>query len=86
LGENVAEVFGAVTFGAPLHVLARLVWTHFRGYIPDVSTVEKIKMQIESLSPHERAELERMLREPRVGGPKTIVLPDQAARRKRIFW
>jgi hypothetical protein len=51
-----------------------------------VSTVEKIKMQIESLSPHERAELERMLREPRVGGPKTIVLPDQAARRKRIFW
>ena len=56
-----------------------------RDYISGVSTVEKIKMQIESLSPQERAELERMLREPRVEAPKTVVLPDQAARRKRIF-
>ncbi len=50
-----------------------------------MSTVEKLKAEIESLSPQERAELERLLREPRVEAPKTIVLPDQAARRKRIF-
>ena len=50
-----------------------------------MSTVEKIKMQIESLSPQERAELERLLREPQVEAAKAIVLPNQAARRKRIF-
>ena len=87
LGENVAEVFGAATFGASPCPRAgtRLVWPCFHRYILPVSTVEKIKMQIESLSPEERSELERMLREPRVEAPKAIVLPDQAARRKRIF-
>lgn len=50
-----------------------------------MSTVEKIKMQIECLSSQERAELERLLRERRVETPQTIALPDQAARRKRIF-
>jgi len=50
-----------------------------------MSTVEKLKTAIESLSPPERAELERLLREPRGETPKTIVLPNQAERRKRIF-
>ncbi len=50
-----------------------------------MSTVEEIKMAIESLSPRERAELERLLREPRVEAPKPIVLPNQAERRKRIL-
>jgi hypothetical protein len=88
LGENVAEVFGVATFGARVSIRCagtRLVWPFFHRYIPTVSTVEKIKMQIEALSPQERAELERLLGEVRVEAPKTLVLPDQAARRKRIF-
>ena len=50
-----------------------------------MSTVDKLRTEIESLSPAERAELERLLREPRVETPKTIALPNQAERRKRIF-
>jgi len=51
-----------------------------------MSTVEKIKAAIEALTLEERAELERLLREPAepVAG-KPIPLPDYAARRRRIM-
>jgi hypothetical protein len=50
-----------------------------------VSTVEKLKTAIESLSPQERAELARLLREPHAEATKPVTLPNQAERRKRIL-
>jgi hypothetical protein len=49
-----------------------------------MSTVQEIKAAIAALSPAERAELERVLRKP-VRATKRLKLPDQAARRRRIF-
>ena len=50
-----------------------------------MSTLPEIKAAIEGLSPTERAELERMLREPARSSLPTLKLPDQAARRRRIL-
>jgi hypothetical protein len=49
-----------------------------------VSTVQEIKAAIEALTPAQRAELERQLGEP-AHPAKKLALPDQAARRRRIF-
>jgi hypothetical protein len=49
-----------------------------------MSTVQEIKAAIETLSPAEREELERLLHQsPSPASP--LPLPDQAARRRRIF-
>jgi hypothetical protein len=49
-----------------------------------MSTVLEIKAAIETLSPAEREELERLLHQsPPAAAP--LPLPDQAARRRRIF-
>ena len=48
-------------------------------------TVNEIKATIESLSPEERAELERLLREDISKSSARRQLPDQAARRRRIL-
>jgi len=51
-----------------------------------MSTVEEIKTAIESLTPPERAELERLLlREPGGQASMTVALPNQAERRQRIL-
>ena len=50
-----------------------------------MSTLQEIKAAIDSLSPADRAELERMLRQPAGALPPTAKLPDQAARRRRIL-
>lgn len=50
-----------------------------------MSTVNEIKAAIESLSPAERAELERLLREDTAKSSARPQLPDQAARRRRIL-
>jgi hypothetical protein len=51
-----------------------------------MSSVQEIKAAIETLSPDERAELERSLRENGVPqSPHSIDLPNQAARRRRIL-
>ena len=50
-----------------------------------MSTVKEIKAAIEALAPEERAELERLLREPATQPTSPLTLPDQAARRRRIF-
>ncbi|MBI5774043.1 MAG: hypothetical protein HZA89_09915 [Verrucomicrobia bacterium] len=49
-----------------------------------MSTVTEIKAAIETLSPAERAELERLLRPPAAPSGKAA-LPDYAERRRRIF-
>ena len=50
-----------------------------------MSTLDEIKAAIQSLSPEERAELKRLLREQ--GGKASEIhrVPDQAARRRRIL-
>ncbi|MBI5397692.1 MAG: hypothetical protein HZA91_20535 [Verrucomicrobia bacterium] len=50
-----------------------------------MSTVTEIKNAIEALTPEERAEVERMLREPPKPAASPQKLPDQASRRRRIF-
>jgi len=50
-----------------------------------MSTVSEIKAAIESLSPEERAELERLLRGDISKSSARPPLPDQAARRRRIL-
>jgi len=61
-----------------------LVFSGEGSYLFAVSTVQEIKAAIAALSPAERAELDRALHKPsRVG--KRLKLPDQAARRRRIF-
>jgi hypothetical protein len=56
------------------------------GYSKSMSTIQEIKAAIETLSPAERAELERLLHQPTEPvGEKRLPLPDYAARRRRIF-
>ena len=50
-----------------------------------MSTVKEIKDAIEALPPSERAELERLLREPVRSPAGTPPFPDYAERRRRIF-
>lgn len=63
----------------------KLVWRKRAGYIYAMSTVQEIKAAIDSLAPAERAELERLLREPARPPSPVLTLPDQAERRRRIF-
>ena len=51
-----------------------------------MSTIQEIKAAIESLTPTQRAELERMLHQPvEPMDEKRLPLPDYAARRRRIM-
>ena len=50
-----------------------------------MSTVTEIKRAIETLTPEERTELERLLRESPPPAAPSRPLPDQSARRRRIF-
>lgn len=50
-----------------------------------MSTVKEIKQAIEALTPAERAELEHLLRESPQPARPSRKLPDQSARRRRIF-
>ena len=51
-----------------------------------MSTVQEIKAAIEALTPTQRAELERSLYAPADPvAESSVVLPDYAARRRRIF-
>src|SRR5947207_11106658 len=50
-----------------------------------MSTLNEIKAAIQSLSPGERAELERLLREQDGNASEPHRVPDQAARRRRIL-
>lgn len=47
--------------------------------------MKEIKASIDALTPQERSELERLLSEPVPSAPVPLKLPDQAARRHRIF-
>ena len=49
-----------------------------------MSTVQEIKTAIDALPGAERAKLERLLRRP-AKAKRRLSLPDQAARRRRIF-
>lgn len=50
-----------------------------------MSTVLEIKSAIEALTPAQRAELDRLLHESSQRPAAAAALPDQAARRRRIF-
>jgi len=50
-----------------------------------MSTVQEIKQAIESLSPNERVQLERLLVESVSPATRSAALPDQAARRHAIL-
>ncbi len=50
-----------------------------------MSTLEEIKAAIEALTPAEREELECSLRQSSSAKEETLPLPDQGARRRRIF-
>ena len=49
LGENVAEVFGAATFGARLHVVAEISWRQqtLQGFLTQTYIIENLMVVVE---------------------------------------